>query len=332
MLIFSYVTVKSQEVGKCDTIKTSGRILDEVGDPLPGVSIKSYSDSFIGTTTNMNGEFSLRTCKDDVLLVSFLGYNSGEIRASNKFQEYQFTSAGLQAFLPGSASSSSLYSYWSGAKVGYNINVENGGTGEIVGGSSVIINKFTKKYFNARWDIVGNIGNFASTDVSNDETQQKLVKLAQEETGLSIGLGGTWEKPLGEDDEFTLRPFFNTSYKLNTFKVANKNADNTLSGDTSNVALNQWHNSLGVELEGFDLLGGGKVHLGFGVGIDLFSKDRYNTIFNKRRGSFTSLAASLILPLSDRFGFLVDGNYSKRFHPVYTFGIVIRNLEEKKKE
>jgi len=59
-------------------IKIGGKVLDENGMPLPGVSVKIKGGS-TGTSTNSNGVFSLNAPENAVLVVSFVGYESQEI-------------------------------------------------------------------------------------------------------------------------------------------------------------------------------------------------------------------------------------------------------------
>ena len=51
----------------------SGKITDDLAQPLPGVNIVIQGTSS-GTATNAEGEFSLRVKDSDVLVVSFLGF------------------------------------------------------------------------------------------------------------------------------------------------------------------------------------------------------------------------------------------------------------------
>ena len=51
----------------------TGRITDDKGNPLPGVSV-TLKGTNRGTTTNTNGEFSIDAKKGDVLLISSIGY------------------------------------------------------------------------------------------------------------------------------------------------------------------------------------------------------------------------------------------------------------------
>jgi len=65
-------------------VDVKGKILDEKGESLIGVSVKVKGTTF-GTTTNGNGEFSLRTPKSNSILeISYLGYQTQEVNVQGK--------------------------------------------------------------------------------------------------------------------------------------------------------------------------------------------------------------------------------------------------------
>lgn len=57
----------------------TGKVTDETGVGLPGVNIVKKGTT-IGTTTDGNGQFSIQASDEDVLLISFIGYQPQEIR------------------------------------------------------------------------------------------------------------------------------------------------------------------------------------------------------------------------------------------------------------
>ncbi|MCC8424718.1 TonB-dependent receptor [Mucilaginibacter sp. UR6-11] len=65
-----------------DAVKVSGVVLDETGQPLPGVSVYEKV-SHKGTVTNTSGEFSLSTETGTTLVFSFIGYETQEIVVRN---------------------------------------------------------------------------------------------------------------------------------------------------------------------------------------------------------------------------------------------------------
>ena len=60
-----------------------GFIADENGEPLPGVSILIKGTTF-GTETDFDGNYTINIKKDDVLIITYLGYTTQEIKIGNK--------------------------------------------------------------------------------------------------------------------------------------------------------------------------------------------------------------------------------------------------------
>ncbi len=76
--------------------KIEGRIIDAVSHtPLEGVSI-SVKNSRTGTSTNANGDFSLEAPKSSKLSITFVGYESKDITASQNNITIELTSAATQ--------------------------------------------------------------------------------------------------------------------------------------------------------------------------------------------------------------------------------------------
>lgn len=65
------------------TIK--GKIADVTGSAVPGVNIILKGTS-VGTTSDANGEFSLQASTNDVLVISFIGYQTQEVEVGNQTQ------------------------------------------------------------------------------------------------------------------------------------------------------------------------------------------------------------------------------------------------------
>ena len=61
----------------------TGKVVDDKGLPLPGVSIKIKGSS-AGTVTDINGAFSINVADDAVLVVSFIGYDTQEIAVAGR--------------------------------------------------------------------------------------------------------------------------------------------------------------------------------------------------------------------------------------------------------
>ncbi|WP_276372685.1 carboxypeptidase-like regulatory domain-containing protein [Chryseolinea sp. H1M3-3] len=60
-----------------------GQIIDNDGQPMPGVNI-IIKGTTIGTTTDMEGNYVIEADKDDVLIYSFIGYASAETHVGRK--------------------------------------------------------------------------------------------------------------------------------------------------------------------------------------------------------------------------------------------------------
>ncbi|MBU1486007.1 MAG: TonB-dependent receptor [Bacteroidetes bacterium] len=61
----------------------SGKVLDENGDPLPGVSIRVKGKN-TGMMTDIEGRFSITTTADDILIFSFTGFKTQEVVVGDK--------------------------------------------------------------------------------------------------------------------------------------------------------------------------------------------------------------------------------------------------------
>jgi len=64
-------------------IDVGGRVVDDQGAPLPGVSVKVRGSDKI-TVTDSDGRFLLQLTKGDVLVISFIGFETTEITYTNQ--------------------------------------------------------------------------------------------------------------------------------------------------------------------------------------------------------------------------------------------------------
>ncbi|MBX3240883.1 MAG: TonB-dependent receptor [Chitinophagaceae bacterium] len=65
-------------------ITVTGKITDENGDPLYGVSIIEKGNPNMGTTTDVDGNFSLNLSSNAILLISYTGYEKQEVAVNNR--------------------------------------------------------------------------------------------------------------------------------------------------------------------------------------------------------------------------------------------------------
>jgi Outer membrane cobalamin receptor protein len=70
--------------GKAQTLTISGRVTDEQGAPIPFVSVLVKGKS--GTTTDVEGRFSITAQRGDVLVISGVGYASKEVTVGTSTQ------------------------------------------------------------------------------------------------------------------------------------------------------------------------------------------------------------------------------------------------------
>lgn len=78
LVALSVLTAMSQTT----SVKT-GKVIDETGQPLPGVSVK-VKNSSAGSMTDKDGKFSLNVDDKAILLFSYLGYITQEISAAGQ--------------------------------------------------------------------------------------------------------------------------------------------------------------------------------------------------------------------------------------------------------
>ncbi|MBO9684283.1 MAG: SusC/RagA family TonB-linked outer membrane protein, partial [Flavisolibacter sp.] len=83
-LLFFICLVSTSLFAQVSTVHVTGKVTDEKGSPLEGVSIK-LKDGNLGTTSNNNGEFSIATPNENSLLVfSFVGYKQQQIKVDKQ--------------------------------------------------------------------------------------------------------------------------------------------------------------------------------------------------------------------------------------------------------
>lgn len=70
LLTFSFMVQAQQKT----TFVMEGKVYDELGMPLPGVTIYIRDKVGIGTSSNTAGEFSIKASRGDMLIFTFVGY------------------------------------------------------------------------------------------------------------------------------------------------------------------------------------------------------------------------------------------------------------------
>lgn len=70
-------------VAQSPTIKVRGQVIDELGEPLLGATIR-IKNAQGGTTTDLDGNFQLEVPGNAVLLISYVGYKDREVAIRNR--------------------------------------------------------------------------------------------------------------------------------------------------------------------------------------------------------------------------------------------------------
>ncbi|WPR77771.1 TonB-dependent receptor [Algoriphagus sp. NG3] len=65
-------------------IQLTGVVTDETGEPLPGASVTVEGQSGVGTVTDLDGNYALEATEGDVLIFSFLGYETQKITVGSQ--------------------------------------------------------------------------------------------------------------------------------------------------------------------------------------------------------------------------------------------------------
>jgi len=65
------------------SITISGKVVDESGNPLPGANIYDPGNTIIGTTTDLDGDFSLDIGYMSTVKISYMGFDSKLFRAGS---------------------------------------------------------------------------------------------------------------------------------------------------------------------------------------------------------------------------------------------------------
>jgi TonB-dependent SusC/RagA subfamily outer membrane receptor len=83
LVLFLLLSVTSQSFAQEKEV--TGKVLDESGLPIPGVSIYLKNNTEIGTTTNFQGEFQLNVPDgNNILVFSYVGFQKKEIPVGNQ--------------------------------------------------------------------------------------------------------------------------------------------------------------------------------------------------------------------------------------------------------
>ena len=68
-----------------EPIKVQGKVVDENGTPLPGVTVKIHAGK-TGVMSDLDGHYNIKAQPDDVLTFSFIGYKTEQVPIKGKTQ------------------------------------------------------------------------------------------------------------------------------------------------------------------------------------------------------------------------------------------------------
>ncbi len=74
----------AQSSTQAQTGTISGTVIDELGDPIVGATVRVRGNKAAGTATDIDGKFTLRAKKDAVIEVSYIGYNPQTVSVNGR--------------------------------------------------------------------------------------------------------------------------------------------------------------------------------------------------------------------------------------------------------
>ena len=77
-------SISIDEIAQQAVSTVKGQVIDIDGQPIIGATIKLKDRPKIGVVTDVDGLFSIQAKKGDVLIISFLGYNTREVKITGK--------------------------------------------------------------------------------------------------------------------------------------------------------------------------------------------------------------------------------------------------------
>ena len=80
------LSTEMKAVAQQDEKRITGTIVDAMGEPILGANIQVKASLGVGTITDMDGAFTLNTPKNAVLIVSYIGYETQEVKVAGKTQ------------------------------------------------------------------------------------------------------------------------------------------------------------------------------------------------------------------------------------------------------
>lgn len=80
--IYLFNRIEDKQINQ-QTKKVTGRVIDSKGEPVIGANVV-IKGSTVGTITDLEGNYSIEASPSDILLISYIGYNSREVAVKNQ--------------------------------------------------------------------------------------------------------------------------------------------------------------------------------------------------------------------------------------------------------
>ena len=82
-LLMSFALILAATALWAQQVDIHGTVLDDLGEGLPGASVKEKGNANNGTITDLDGHFTLKVAKGATLVISFMGFDTQEVAAKD---------------------------------------------------------------------------------------------------------------------------------------------------------------------------------------------------------------------------------------------------------
>lgn len=79
-------------------MRITGQIVDEKGEPIAGATIQIKNNKKLGTSSDISGNFVISVPKNSILIISYIGYKTQEVKAVPKKKRNIETQTGSTYF------------------------------------------------------------------------------------------------------------------------------------------------------------------------------------------------------------------------------------------
>ena len=82
-LLMSFALILAGTTLWAQQVDIHGTVLDDLGEGLPGATVKEKANANNGTLTDIDGNFTLKVEKGAILVISFMGFDTQEVEAKD---------------------------------------------------------------------------------------------------------------------------------------------------------------------------------------------------------------------------------------------------------